>query len=252
MEIPQRCNVLVTGTPGTGKTSLCAMLQDQLGLKHIEVGKLVKDEHFYTEFDAAFDSYIVEEEDEDRLLDYLEPIVVRGGCAVDYHSCEMFPKRWFGCVVVVRADTDKVFDRLTARGYSEAKREENIDAEIADVCELEARRSYDKSIIEVRQSNSLGDLLETVEVVRRYVSKWTPKLQEQYMAAVPDPEEDDGEDGHSEGCGGSCDGHGHGQQRRQRDTEAADDDGRHQQSGFSDVNRKGGAPGGNGNNERYD
>ena len=39
-------NVLVTGTPGTGKSSLCASIVDALamdGYKHVEVGRVVKE-----------------------------------------------------------------------------------------------------------------------------------------------------------------------------------------------------------------
>ena len=36
-------NILVTGTPGTGKTSTCEMLAEATGLKHINVGTWVKE-----------------------------------------------------------------------------------------------------------------------------------------------------------------------------------------------------------------
>ena len=41
-----RMNVLVTGTPGTGKSSLCASIADELredGYRYIEVGAIVKE-----------------------------------------------------------------------------------------------------------------------------------------------------------------------------------------------------------------
>ena len=199
MEFPQKFNVLVTGTPGCGKTSLCQMLQDELGLIHIEVGKVIKEEKFYTEFDPAFDSYIIEQEDEDRLLDYLEPALVKGGCAVDYHGSDFFPRRWFGMVLTLRAKTEKIYDRLVARGYSEAKREENMDAEIMGVCEDEARRSYHESVLCTRVSNEVSDMLETIEVVRKWKNDWTPEKQE--FATVADLDDDEDEDDkNADGC----------------------------------------------------
>lgn len=191
MEFPKKFNVLVTGTPGSGKTSLCQMLQDELGLIHIEIGKIVKEQQFYSEFDPSFDSYLIEQEDEDRLLDYLEPVMVKGGCCVDYHSSEFFPRRWFGMVLVLRANTSKIYDRLTARGYSDAKREENMDAEISGVCEDEARRAYHESVLVVQQSNELTDMLSIVELVRKWKNEWTPEKQEfATLADLPEDDED--------------------------------------------------------------
>lgn len=255
MDFPRKMNVLVTGTPACGKTSLCQMLQSELGLTHIDVGKLVKDERFYSEFDPAYDSYILEEDDEDRLLDYLEPAMVRGGVVLDWHSCEIFPRRWIGCAVVLRADTERVFDRLTARGYSEAKRQENLDAEIMGVCEDEARRSYHQSCIIVRQSNALTDMLAVVEDVRRMVAEWTPAKQEFIaFAEIEEPaDDDDDDDGDDDGCGGdnADDDDDGGADRRRTKKDAnngggdnGNDDGNAQQNFSSQQFQKGGGGGG--------
>jgi adenylate kinase len=219
MEFPEGFNVLVTGTPGTGKTALCAMLESELGLRHIEVGKIVKSEHFYTEYDPAYDSYIVEEEDEERLLDFLEPVLVRGGCAVDYHSSELFPRRWFGLVVVLRAATNNIFDRLSARGYSDAKREENLDAEISGTCEEEARRSYHASAIVTAQSNTLAQMLRAVEVVRDHQARWTPERQQ--FVTLADIEDDDGD---ADGAGGGDEEEDGGDDNGDGDGGSGDDD----------------------------
>ena len=166
MSKPLRPNVLITGTPGTGKSSLCAMLEQELGLKHLEVGKIVKEHGFFSEFDEELDTHIIEENDEDRLLDYLEPLMVEGGKVVDYHSCELFPERWFAHVVVLRANTEVLFERLTARGYSEAKRDENMEAEICAVVEDEALNSYAEGVVHIRESNNLDQLAATVDFIR--------------------------------------------------------------------------------------
>ena len=166
MAKPLRPNVLITGTPGTGKSSLCAMLEQDLGLKHLEVGKIVKEHNFFTEFDEELDTHIIEENDEERLLDYLEPLMVEGGKVVDYHSCELFPERWFAHVVVLRASTEVLFERLTARGYSDAKRDENMEAEICAVVEDEALTNYAEGVVHIRESNDLDQMAATVDFVR--------------------------------------------------------------------------------------
>ncbi|KAH9579896.1 hypothetical protein LSM04_003816 [Trypanosoma melophagium] len=171
METPKGINILVTGTPGTGKTSLCELIAQELeGFTHLEVGKLVRDNGFYTSYDKQLDTHIVEERDEDRLLDYMEPLLMRNGNhVVDYHSSELFPRRWFQIVVVLRTATEVLFERLTARNYSEAKREENMEVEIHGICEEEARGAYDEDIVMVRESNTLEDMAATLELIRTRV-----------------------------------------------------------------------------------
>ena len=42
-----RPNILVTGTPGTGKTVTAHTLAEKTGLNHIDVGDLAKEKHLY-------------------------------------------------------------------------------------------------------------------------------------------------------------------------------------------------------------
>lgn len=51
----------------------------------------------------------------DQLLDELEGRLAPGGKIIDFHSCELFPERWFDAVFVLRTDTKYLFDRLKAR-----------------------------------------------------------------------------------------------------------------------------------------
>ena len=165
METPKGFNALVTGTPGTGKTTMGQMLAQELGLNHIEIGKVIKENEFHSGYDEHFDTYEVTEDDEDRLMDYLEPIMIRGNNVIDYHSCDFFPKRWFHLVLILRASTEQMFDRLTARGYSEHKRDENCEAEIMNVVEETARDSYDDAIVVARENNTVEEMMATVEFV---------------------------------------------------------------------------------------
>ena len=68
--------------------------------------------------------------DEDRLLDEMEERLVDGGVVVDYHSCELFPERWFDLVIVLTAETNVLHERLTSRNYSAKKLAANMECEI--------------------------------------------------------------------------------------------------------------------------
>ena len=55
-------NVLVTGTPGTGKTTLCEQVAGATGLKHVNVGDLVKTQQLDTGWDEEFECLVMDED----------------------------------------------------------------------------------------------------------------------------------------------------------------------------------------------
>jgi adenylate kinase len=164
-----RPNILITGTPGTGKSTLADTVCSTLGFRHYDVSRLSKEKGFTTGYDATMDTYDL---DEDPLLDYLEEELKEGGCVVDYHSCDFFPERWFDLVVVLRVNTEELYDRLTRRGYSEAKRGENMECEIMCVVQEEARESYDEDIIVVLSSNSTAEMDDNSQRIAQWVAAW--------------------------------------------------------------------------------
>ena len=166
--------VLVTGTPGVGKTSTASLIADRLSFEHLCVGDLVKEHSCYEGRDETFDTHIL---DEDKLLDLMEQMISDAieegkGVVVDYHSCELFPERWFNLVLVLRASTAVLFDRLTERGYSDRKRGENMEAEIMQVVLDEAKESYSQEIVHEVQSNCLDDMESNVGRIEKWTQQW--------------------------------------------------------------------------------
>ena len=69
MEEQQRLwpNILITGTPGTGKTSHCAQLVEALSGKslpfsHVQCGALVKDKSLHTGWNEEWECYDVDDD----------------------------------------------------------------------------------------------------------------------------------------------------------------------------------------------
>jgi adenylate kinase len=108
-------NILVSGTPGVGKSTFCNLLAERLGMAYVCVGALVAAKGFHAGKDDAYDTFIVDEASEDRLLDELEPIMARGNVLVEHHSVDLFPERWFDLVLVLRTDNKVLYDRLVQR-----------------------------------------------------------------------------------------------------------------------------------------
>ena len=141
---------------------------------HVNVGKFAEEHKCYEGRDEELDTNIL---DEDKLLDLLEVTFQQAadsgkGIVADFHVCEIFPERWFDLVLVLRAKTETLFDRLTARGYPEKKRSENMEAEIMQVILEEARQSYAPEIVHELQSNTIEDLQCNVQRACQWCDQW--------------------------------------------------------------------------------
>ena len=142
-------NIIITGTPGTGKSSHCEELATKTGLHHLSINDVVK-KHNIGEASDDPDDPNLQIVDEDRLLDCVENDLEEGGQIIDWHACDLFPPSMIDLVCVIRCDNQLLYDRLQARGYSGKKLEENMDCEIMEVLLNEAREAYDEEIVVAR------------------------------------------------------------------------------------------------------
>ena len=161
-------NILITGTPGVGKTSFSVLLQEKLkelkGLdfKNINIGKLVNEKKLYKNWNKEFD---VPEFDDDMVNDELEPFLNEGGVILDFHSSSFLPESAINLVVLLRCNNTELYDRLAARGYSDKKITENIDCEIMEVTSDEVKNSYKEDIIVELKSEKIEDMENNLDKV---------------------------------------------------------------------------------------
>lgn len=160
---------MVTGTPGTGKSTTAQQVAEAGALRYINVGDWVKEQQLHCGFDEEHEAYII---DEDKVVDALEDVMTAGGCLVDYHSCEFFPERWFDLVVVLQVDNGVLYERLEKRGYPQAKITENVECEIMMVLLQEAHDSYDHNIVVALQSNTPQDMESNVQRILQWLAAY--------------------------------------------------------------------------------
>eukprot|EP00795_Rhopilema_esculentum_P006173 gene6173-11570_t len=139
-------NILITGTPGTGKTLLAKELADRTGMKFINVGELAEKEQLYDGWDEELQCHIL---DEDRVVDEIDGYISEGGYIIDYHGCDYFPERW---------------------GYSQKKLTENIECEIFQTILEEAKDSYKPEIVHELKSNTPEDFEENLNQIEQWIS----------------------------------------------------------------------------------
>jgi len=140
----------------------------------MNIGKFAEENKCYEGRDEELDTNVL---DEDKLLDLLEVAFQQAadegkGIVADFHVCEIFPERWFDLVLVLRATTEILFDRLEARGYPEKKRSENMESEIMQVILDEARASYAPEIVHEVPSNTVEDLQSNVQRACSWWDQW--------------------------------------------------------------------------------
>ncbi len=119
--------VALTGTPGTGKTTVAKILSDKFRVVHLNEFREAR-----REYDEARDTYVV---DIDYLREKIEAIQGNDVVIVEGHYAQDMP---VDIAIVLRCHPDELKRRLQRRGYSEIKIMENVEAEamgiITDEC----------------------------------------------------------------------------------------------------------------------
>ena len=57
-----KVNILITGTPGTGKSITASEVAERSGLRHIDIGQVAKAENYFDGWDDQFQCYILDED----------------------------------------------------------------------------------------------------------------------------------------------------------------------------------------------
>jgi adenylate kinase len=126
--------ILITGTPGVGKTAVSHKLASKLDALHIGITELVKKQKLITSVDKERRTLIADTENvskqlQETLAKTKGNIIIEGHYAVD-----VVPKKDVNTVFVLRRDPRELKGALEKRGYTERKLWENLAAEILDVC----------------------------------------------------------------------------------------------------------------------
>jgi adenylate kinase len=126
--------ILVTGTPGVGKTTVSHRLASKLDAHYIGITALVKKQQLITDIDENRQTLVA---DTEKVSKQLQQILVKaeGRVIIEGHYVvDVVPKKDVNTVFVLRRDPRELKSALEKRGYDEKKLWENLAAEILDVC----------------------------------------------------------------------------------------------------------------------
>jgi adenylate kinase len=140
--------IIITGTPGVGKTTVAEALAHRIGAKYVNVGRLVAEEGLASSVDVERKTLVA---DMDRLsARIMEIISVSGGDLIieGHYAYDVVPKDAKPYVFVLRCDPAELEARLRKRGYDERKVSENVAAEALDVCLIGAINRFGKNLVD--------------------------------------------------------------------------------------------------------
>ena len=149
--------ICVTGTPGTGKTELAKELAKKLNHKYIDVNKVIDDNDLKEEYEEDRKTYVV---DEEKLSEALLKLIEEGDMVIDSHMSHVLPAEKVDWCIVTKCNPKALRERLEKRGYHKEKIEENVEAEIMDICKNEAEEAGHKLIILDTTKKSVEELVK--------------------------------------------------------------------------------------------
>jgi len=164
--------IVISGTPGVGKTLVATRLASRLGLSYINLSDLVVRESLYIDVDEVRGSLII---DEDRLVGRLTELLSgsESDVIVDSHYGEVIPDEFVRTIFVLRLSPIILYERLTSRGWDKEKVKENVEAEILGICTYNALNEHPESkVCEVDVTNKeVDEVVEEIVNVLNNVKK---------------------------------------------------------------------------------
>ncbi|MBS3144666.1 adenylate kinase family protein [Candidatus Woesearchaeota archaeon] len=132
--------IIVTGTPATGKTTIAKRLAKKQKATYIDVNLVIKKYKLVDKYDKKLKTNIVDVNKLNKVLikiikDYQNK---KQSIIIDSHLSHYLPKKYVDLCIVTKCSLKKLQQRLNKRKYHQQKIRENMDAEILDVCLLEA------------------------------------------------------------------------------------------------------------------
>ncbi|MCX8208146.1 MAG: adenylate kinase family protein [Sulfolobales archaeon] len=124
--------IAISGTPGTGKSSVGLAIARLLGVDIVELSDLVLEKELYVDYDNKRMSFII---DELRVKEYVRKLALeKGRLVVVGHYSEIVDDDILDKIVVLRINPVELARRLAQKGWSVEKIRENIEAELIGVC----------------------------------------------------------------------------------------------------------------------
>jgi len=146
--------IAISGTPGTGKTTLAKRLSKKTKYLYIDVNRIIKKYNISEKYDRRRKCKIVDVKKlNERLIDIIDQYKKLSlknkikGLIIDSHLSHHLPRKYVDLCIITKCELKILKKRLEKKKYSEEKIRENLDCEIFDICLNEAEENKHKLLI---------------------------------------------------------------------------------------------------------
>jgi adenylate kinase len=140
--------IVITGTPGTGKTTVAKLLSKKIQFPILELSKKSLSKDMVNKFDEKRNTWILDlKKIANRIIDQAPYNRDQSVIFESHHAHLVSPKKITQLVIILRCSPEKLEERLRKRGYSQRKIAENMLSELLDIILIETIEKFPSEII---------------------------------------------------------------------------------------------------------
>ena len=175
--------IIVSGTPATGKTTLSKKLAKKLNYYYADVNKLISKNKLYEGYDKKRKTKIVDTNKLNRFLinfikkntnskKYNKKIALKNtkktnGIIIDSHLSHYLPKKYVDFCIVTKCNIKELSKRLKSKKFNRNKLQENLQAEIFDICYNEALgKKHNIIVVDTTKGFNINGIIKKITAKR--------------------------------------------------------------------------------------
>ena len=155
--------IAITGTPGTGKSTLASLLKKR-SWTVLELNRAIVRKKLYSGYDRKMKSFIADQGKINKFVRSWLQKQKTNKITVVSHLSHLLPTKLVQAVIVLRCSPSILETRLKKRKYSKLKIRENVEAELVGVISCEAKQKH-SSVYEFDCTRSVQAAVQGMEKV---------------------------------------------------------------------------------------